>query len=66
VKSRKAWDDIFQVLKQYNSIYINASCKAGRIIEREMNIFHDKPKFKEFTMTKLTLTKLLKGILHGE
>jgi hypothetical protein len=42
------------------------TAKLSFLIEREIKIFHNKEKLKEFVTTKPALQKILKGRLHIE
>ena len=60
--ARREWQDIFKVLKKKNlqprSLYL---AKISFRIDGEIKSFMDKQKLREFSTTKPTLQKILKG-----
>jgi hypothetical protein len=61
LKARRAWSEVFQALKENNfSPRILFSAMLSFKIEREIKIFHDKQKLKQYMTTKPPLQKTLK------
>ena len=62
LQARREWQDIFKVLKKKNlqprSLYL---AKISFRIDGEIKSFMDKQKLREFSTTKPTLQKILKG-----
>jgi len=62
-QARREWQDIFKVLKEKNLqprlLYL---AKISFIIDGEIKSLMDKQKLREFSTTKPTLQKILKGL----
>ena len=64
LQARGEWHDVFKFLKGNNlQPRILNTARLSFRIEGERNNFSDKPKLKEFSNTKPTLNKMLKGLL---
>jgi hypothetical protein len=66
-KARRAWNEVFITLNKSNfSARILYLAKLPFKIDRELKIFHNKQKLKQYMTTKPPLQKILQGILHTE
>jgi hypothetical protein len=60
LKARKAWSEVFQALNENNfSPRIFYPAKVSFKIDREIKIFHNKQKLKQYMTTKPPLQKIL-------
>jgi hypothetical protein len=67
LKARRARSEVFQTLNENNfNPRIFYPGKPSFKIYREIKIFHDKQKLKQYMSTKPPLQKILQGILHTE
>jgi hypothetical protein len=60
--ARRTWSEVFQALNENNFNPAKLLFK----IDGTIRVFHDKQKLKQYMTTKLTLQKILQGILHIE
>jgi hypothetical protein len=67
LKSRKAWNDIYQALRVNNFhprlLYL---AKLSFKIDGEIKTYQDKYRLKQFMTSKPALQRILKGILHTD
>ena len=67
IKSRRAWSEIFQALKENNlQPRMMYPAKLSLKINGETRYFHDKEELGEFVTTNPTLQRILKDILERE
>jgi hypothetical protein len=64
LKYRKAWSNVYQILKQNNcQPNLPYSAKSFKI-EGEIQNFHDKHKLKQFMVTKPAMQRMLERIVY--
>ena len=62
-QARKAWQDIFRVLKKNMQPRILYPARLSFRIEGEIKNFQDRQKLKEYVTTKPALQEILRGTL---
>ena len=64
LQARRGWQEVFQVMKA-KDLYPRLLCpaKVSFRMEGQIKCFPDKVKLKEFTITKLLLYEMLKGLI---
>ena len=64
LQARRDWQDILKVMKEKNLQHrLLYQTRISFEYKREIKIFTDKQKLREFSTTKLALQKMLKDIL---
>jgi hypothetical protein len=67
LKPRWVWSEVFGALNEKNfSPMILYTPKLSLKVDREMKVFHDRQKLKQYMTTKSPLQKILQRILHTE
>jgi hypothetical protein len=67
LKAKRARREVFQALNEITSTLgysTQENCHSK--IAGEIKIFHNKQKLKQYMTTKLSLQKILQGLLHTE
>ena len=64
LQARRDWQDIFKVMKEKNlKPRLLYKARISFRFDREINIFTDKQKLREFSTTKTALQQMLKELL---